>query len=130
MAAAAALRVKDRCLGVLPLFHANAQYYSFAPAIAVGASVALIHPFSASGFLEQAARHQATHASLFAAPMRMILARGGTPESGLTLRHCWYAQNVTEQQYEELSRLLGCRPRHINGVTECIPAMLHDDASS
>ncbi|HEY1278242.1 MAG TPA: AMP-binding protein, partial [Acidimicrobiales bacterium] len=70
MAAAAGLRAADRQLVVLPLFHANAQYYSFASAISVAASVALTATFSASGFLAQAARHQATHASLFAAPMR------------------------------------------------------------
>ena len=72
---------------VLPLFHANAQYYSFASAIAVGASVALMHTFSASGFVDQAARHEATHASLFAGPMRMILARGGPPAEPQT-PHC------------------------------------------
>ena len=76
MASAAQLRVNDRWLVVLPFFHANAQYYSFTSAISAGASVALMHTFSASGFLTQAARHEATHASLFAAPMRMILARG------------------------------------------------------
>ena len=100
MAAAAALRAGDRQLVVLPMFHANAQYYSFASAISVGASVALMHGFSASGFLEQAARHKATHASLFAAPMRMILARGATPVAGLHLRHVWYAQNVSDDQYQ------------------------------
>ena len=128
MAAAAALRRGDRQIVVLPLFHANAQYYSFAAAISAGASVALMHTFSASGFLEQAARHQATHASLFAAPMRMILARGATPVSGLRLRHCWYAQNVTGEQYEELSALLGCRPRQLYGMTETIPAVLTNRA--
>ncbi len=46
MAAAAGLEADDRQLVVLPLFHANAQYYSFASAIAVGASVALMHTFS------------------------------------------------------------------------------------
>ena len=51
MAEAAALGADDRQLVVLPLFHANAQYYSFASAIWVGASVALMHTFSASGFL-------------------------------------------------------------------------------
>ena len=56
----------DRQLVVLPLFHANAQYYSFASAIAVGCIVALMHTFSASGFVDQAARHEATYASLFA----------------------------------------------------------------
>lgn len=124
MAAAAGLGRDDRQLVVLPLFHANAQYYSFASAISVGASVALVHAFSASRFLSQAARHRATHASLFAAPIRMILARGSTPVDGLRLRHCWYAQNLTDDQYEEIARLLGCRPRQLYGMTETIPAVL------
>lgn len=124
MAAAAALRSDDRQLVVLPMFHANAQYYSFASAIAVGASVALVPAFSASRFLAQAARLEATHASLFAAPMRMVLAKGATPVEGLRLRHCWYAQNITEEQYDEISNLLGCRPRQLYGMTETIPAVL------
>ena len=82
MAEAAQLVPDDRQLVVLPLFHANAQYYSFASAIWTGASVALMPAFSASGFLPAAARHSATCASLFAAPIRMILARGG-PVDGL-----------------------------------------------
>jgi carnitine-CoA ligase len=128
MAAAAALAPDDRQLVVLPLFHANAQYYSFASAVSAGASVALMHTFSASGFLAQAARHEATHASLFAAPMRMILARGATPVEGLRLRHCWYAQNVTDDQYETIAGLLGCRPRQLYGMTETIPAVLTNRA--
>jgi crotonobetaine/carnitine-CoA ligase len=84
--------------------------------------------FSASRFLEQAARHQATHASLFAAPMRMILARGAQPVGGLQLRHCWYAQNVTDEQYAELARLFGCLPRQLYGMTETIPAVLTNRA--
>lgn len=128
MAEAADLTAGDRQLVVLPLFHANAQYYSIASAIWVGASVALMHTFSASGFLGQAARHEATCASLFAAPMRMILARGG-PVDGLRLRHCWFAQNVASDQYEQLSGWLGCRPRQLYGMTETIAAVLTDEAA-
>ena len=134
MAAAAGLGPADRQLVVLPLFHANAQYYSFAAAIAVGASVALMPTFSASRFVEQAARHGATHASLFAGPIRMILARGSAldPRSGLglALRHCWYAQNITADQYATISAWLGCRPRQLYGMTETIPAVLTDSAES
>ncbi len=129
MAAAADLGPDDRQLVVLPMFHANAQYYSFAAAIAVGASVALMHTFSASGFVDQAARHGATHASLFAGPMRMILARGGPVADGsppLRLRHCWFAQNLAADQYETLSSWFGCRPRQLYGMTETIPAVLTD----
>ncbi|EIV96373.1 acyl-CoA synthetase (AMP-forming)/AMP-acid ligase II [Frankia sp. QA3] len=124
MAAAAGLGPADRQLVALPLFHANAQYYSFAAAIAVGASVALLSSFSASRFLAQAARHRATHASLFAAPMRMILARGAERRDDLALRHVWFAQNVTADQYERLSALLGCRPRQLYGMTETTAAVL------
>lgn len=128
MAAAAGLASHDRQLVVLPMFHANAQYYSFASAICVGASVALMHSFSASAFLSQAARHRATHASLFAAPMRMILARDPGPVHGLALEHVWYAQNVTGDQYRELTRLFGCRPRQLYGMTETLPAVLTNRA--
>ena len=129
MATAAQLQSGDRQFVVLPLFHANAQYYSFASAIAVGASVALMHTFSATRFLQQAKDHSVTHASLFAAPIRMILARGGDPVPGLRLKHCWYAMNISDSQYEELSGLLGCRPRQLYGMTETIPAVLTDEAS-
>jgi carnitine-CoA ligase len=129
MAAAAGLHREHRWLVVLPMFHANAQYYCFASAISAGASVALVHSFSATGFLEQAARHGATHASLFAAPMRMILARGATPVDDVQLVHCWYAQNVTDDQYEELAALMHCRPRQLYGMTETIPAVLTNPAT-
>jgi crotonobetaine/carnitine-CoA ligase len=131
MAAAAGLGPDDRQLVVLPMFHANAQYYSFAAAIAVGASVALMHTFSASRFVEQVARHEATHASLFAGPIRMILARGSAPDPAGQpagrLRHCWYAQNITADQYATIAGWLGCRPRQLYGMTETIPAVLTDD---
>ena len=128
MAEAAELAADDRQLVVLPLFHANAQYYSFASAIWAGASVALMPAFSASGFLPAAARHGATCASLFGAPIRMILARGG-PAAGVRLRHCWYAQNISADQYETVSGWFGCRPRQLYGMTETIPAVLTDDAA-
>ncbi|CAN5436773.1 AMP-binding protein [soil metagenome] len=129
MAAAAGLRSEHRQLVVLPVFHANAQYYSIASAIWAGASVALMHTFSATRFLAQAARHGVTHASLFAAPIRMILSRGATPVQGLRLQHCWYAMNISDDQYELLSGLLGCRPRQLYGMTETIPAVLTDRPS-
>ncbi len=125
MAEATDLTADDRQLVVLPLFHANAQYYSFASAIHVGASVALMHAFSASRFLAQAARHEATCASLFAAPLRMILARGG-PVDGLRLRHCWFAQNLADDQIQTITAWFGCRPRQLYGMTETIPAVLTD----
>jgi crotonobetaine/carnitine-CoA ligase len=124
MAAAAGLEAHHRQLVVLPLFHANAQFYSFASAIWAGASVALVHTFSASRFLTQAAAHGATHASLFAAPIRMILLRAAPPAAPVGLQHCWYAMNITASQHATLTSWLGCRPRQLYGMTETLPAVL------
>ncbi len=133
MAEACALSEADRQLVVLPLFHANAQYYSFASAIWAGASIALMPAFSASGFLRQAARRSATCASLFAAPIRMILARSTPPDEDLRhrlrLRHCWFAQNISADQFATVTDWFGCRPRQLYGMTETIPAVLTDEAA-
>ena len=127
MAEAAGLQSHHRQIVVLPLFHANAQYYSFAAAIWAGASVALMHTFSASQFCAQVTRHEATHASLFAAPLRMILARH--QGEGTRLQHCWYAMNISDDQHATLTELFGCRPRQLYGMTETIPAVLSDEAA-
>ena len=64
--------------------------------------------------------------SIIAAPIRMILARG-EPVDGLKLRHCWFAQNITQEQYETVTEWFGCRPRQLYGMTETIPAVLTDE---
>jgi crotonobetaine/carnitine-CoA ligase len=128
MAAAAAVRPDDRHLVVLPLHTANAQAYSFAAAITAGASVALVHGFSASGFLVQAKVLQATGASLLADSIRAILASGANPVEGLQLRHCWYAPwgGLTADEHQRFAGLVGCRPRLAHGTTETLAAVVAD----
>ncbi len=123
-----------RQIVVLPLFHGNAQYYSFSSAVWCASSVALMPSFSASRFRAQAAEHEASAASLFAAPIRMILARGEEGGAVPRLAHCWYAQNLSDIQYEQTAEILGCRPRQLYGMTETLPAVLtepeHDPVPS
>jgi crotonobetaine/carnitine-CoA ligase len=126
MSAIVGLRPEHRWLVTLPLFHANAQYYCIAPAIAVGASVALTSAFSASQWLRQARDLSATHASLFAAPIRMILARRPADAPAVRLEHVWFAQNLGAQHYEEFAALVGCRPRQLYGMTETVAIVCAD----
>ncbi|MGC5255742.1 class I adenylate-forming enzyme family protein [Gordonia sp. DT218] len=123
MADAAGLRSQHRWLVTLPLFHANAQYYCFAPAIAVGASVALTHTFSASQWVHQASFLQATHASLFAAPIRMIIARNPIDAPSLQLEHLWFAQSLGPDHLDQFGRIIGSRPRQLYGMTETVAAV-------
>ncbi|WP_349827582.1 class I adenylate-forming enzyme family protein [Brevibacterium litoralis] len=118
MAELAGLRPEHRWLVVLPLFHGNAQFYCFASAIAVGASVALTHAFSASGWAAQARELAATHASLFAAPIRMILARTPEGTAPLSLTHVWFAQNLSQGHHARFGALCGVHPRQLYGMTE------------
>jgi crotonobetaine/carnitine-CoA ligase len=121
-----ALDSDHRWLVALPLFHANAQYYCFAPAINVGASVALTHTFSASGWVQQVADLRATHASLFAAPIRMILARTAASTPSAKLQHVWFAQSLGREHYERFTLLAGTRPRQLYGMTETIACVTAD----
>ncbi len=109
----------DRHLIVLPLFHAGAQLHAFLPMLLTGGSVALMERFSATRFVDQAIRHEATLAALFAAPIRMLLAQPPTPRDGQTrLRAVSYAQNVTPQQFEEWHERFRAPLMQIWGMTE------------
>jgi carnitine-CoA ligase len=111
----------DRWLVVLPLFHANAQYYSSMSALIAGASIAVMARFSASRWAQQAARHSATLASLFAAPIRMILGQPGSPTDAVNnLRAVIFSQNVTDSQLQQFESRFGAPLLQLYGMTETI----------
>ncbi|MEU3714152.1 AMP-binding protein [Streptomyces catenulae] len=115
------LRQEDRQLIVLPLFHGNAQYYSSMSALVTGASIALAPRFSASRWSEQAVRLGATVASLFAAPIRMILAqRPSAYDTAHRLRSVLFAQNVTDAQLAEFEERFGVPLLQLYGMTETV----------
>ncbi|MGV9796737.1 class I adenylate-forming enzyme family protein [Mycobacterium sp. NPDC003449] len=120
MAELSAVDTEHRWYVTLPIFHANAQYYCFASAIAVGASIALTAAFTASGWTAGARALQVTHASLFAAPIRMILARTSSEQEPLDLEHVWFAQNLSANHYTDFAQLVGTRPRQLYGMTETL----------
>ena len=121
---------EDRWLIVLPLFHANAQYYCTMSALVRGASIALCPKFSASGWGRQARTTGATLASLFAAPVRMILA---SPECGQDadsrLRTVLFAQNLSAVDATAFERRFDTRLVQLYGMTETVlpPTMNPDD---
>lgn len=121
VAAALRLTAGDRFLTVLPLFHANAQYYSTMGTLVSGGTLVLVSRFSASRILEQAVRLRATVASLFAAPMRMILAQ---EPSALwrdhALRVVLFAQRLTPEELARWDELVGAPLLQLYGMTETI----------
>ena len=115
------MRPDDRQLIVLPLFHGNAQYYSTMSAFVTGASVALAPRFSASRWSEQAAATGATVASLFAAPMRMILAQPERrADRSHRLRAIIYAQSLSARQSAAFERRFDAPIAQLYGMTETV----------
>jgi crotonobetaine/carnitine-CoA ligase len=115
------LRPDDRQLVVLPLFHGNAQYYSTMSALVTGASIALAPRFSASRWSEQARALGASVASLFAAPIRMVLAAAPTEhDAAHRLRVAMFAQNITDDQLAEFEKRFAVPLIQLYGMTETV----------
>ena len=109
----------DRHLVVLPFFHGNAQYYSTMSTLVTGASMAMTARFSASRYFDLAIAHRCTASSLFAAPIRMLLAQPRRPElRSNPLRVVLFAQNVTPAQLDEWGDRFGPQLLQLWGMTE------------
>ena len=70
----------DVCYLSMPLFHSNAVMAGWAPAVAAGASIALRRKFSASQFIPDVRRYNATYANYVGKPMSYILATPPQPD--------------------------------------------------
>jgi len=121
VAAHLAVNSDDRWLIALPLFHANAQYYCVMSALAAGASIAIAGRFSATRWGQQASEMGATLGSLFAAPVRMILAhQKGAAEIDNRLRAVLFAQNLRDMEASQFEHHFGTRLLQLYGMTETV----------
>lgn len=112
---------QDRALVVLPMFHGNGQYYMIMPSLIAGGSVAITERFSASQYGRQVQRLGATLGSLFAAPIRMILAQKyEEDERNNKLRAVIFAQSVTAKEVETFEQRYNTQLYQIYGMTETI----------
>ena len=68
------LTADDVCYLVMPLFHSNALYAGWSPAVYVGATIALRRRFSASAFLDDVRRYGVTYFNYVGKPLSYILA--------------------------------------------------------
>lgn len=115
------MRPDDRWLICLPLFHANAQYYCTMSALVSGASIALAPRFSVQAWSRQAVTMQATLASMFAAPLRMLLAspRASTDDR-CRLRLTIFGQTIEPDQVAEFESRYRTELVQLYGMTETV----------
>lgn len=70
---------QDRLFTCLPLYHANAQYYSTMGSLAAGASLILVNRFSASRFWDQIRQYDATIFNFIGAMVVILMKQPETP---------------------------------------------------
>lgn len=90
----------DRLLVALPLSHINAQAYSTMGALGVGAGLALMPRFSASGFWNDARRLGVTQFNAVGAMIHILLKGAAQPgDREHALRICYSALALAEGQH-------------------------------
>jgi fatty-acyl-CoA synthase len=97
----------DTCYLSMPLFHSNAIMAGWAPAVAAGASIALRRKFSASHFVPDVRRFNATYANYVGKPLSYILATSEQPDDADNPLRFAYGNEGTPRDLDRFARRFG-----------------------
>jgi acyl-CoA synthetase (AMP-forming)/AMP-acid ligase II len=106
----------DRILTFLPLHHANPQMYSVMSALTVGCSIAVVPRFSASRFVSQVERYQATGFT-YVGTVLSILAKEIAAPVETSIRWC-VGGGAPRAVWQDLAPKLGLTVHELYGMTE------------
>jgi fatty-acyl-CoA synthase len=110
----------DVCYCSMPLFHGNALMALWAPALYAAATVALPtgRKFSASGFLPDVRRHQATFFTYVGKALTYILATPEQDDDADNPLVRGFGNEASERDVERFQRRFGCRLVEGYGMSE------------
>ncbi|HEY6786776.1 MAG TPA: AMP-binding protein [Trebonia sp.] len=108
----------DVCYCAMPLFHGNALMAVWAPALYVGAAMALRRKFSASGFVADIQRFQATFFNYVGKSLSYILAVPETEEDGRNDLRFGYGTEASWKDIATFERRFRCRLIESYGMSE------------
>ena len=92
----------------MPMFHSNAIMAGWAPALAVGATVALAPRFSASGFLPDVRRYGATYANYVGKPLAYVMATPEAPDDTDNPLRLVFGNEANERDIAAFGERFGC----------------------
>lgn len=102
-------RRDDICYCPMPLFHGNAIMALWAPALYVGATVALTRRFTASGFLSDVRRHNATRFTYVGKALAYVLATPELPDDGDTPLREGFGTEASTPDRAAFEKRFACR---------------------
>ncbi len=99
----------DVCYCPMPLFHGNAVMALWAPALHVGACMALGGRFSASRFVDDVRRYGATRFTYVGKALAYVLATSERPDDADTPLRIGFGTEASARDRVEFERRFGCR---------------------
>jgi fatty-acyl-CoA synthase len=113
-----ALTEADVCYVPMPMFHGNAVLADWGPALVAGATVALREKFSASGFLADVRRYQATYFTYVGRAVSYILATPERPDDGVNSLRVGFGTEAGPVDRDRFEQRFGCRLSEGYGASE------------
>ena len=108
----------------MPLFHGNALMANWAPALALGATVALRRRFSASGFLPDVRRFGATYCNYVGRALAYVLATPEAPDDTDNPLRLAFGTEAPAGDRERFAARFGCRVIESYGSSEGVISIL------
>ncbi|MDN4172189.1 AMP-binding protein [Nocardioides sp. SOB77] len=102
----------------MPLFHGNAVMLNLAPAMHVGATVALTRRFSASAFAEDVHRYGVTFVNYVGRALSYVLSRPEGPRDRTSTLELAYGTEASEADAARFSERFGCEVMEGFGSSE------------
>ena len=118
------LRRDDVLYEAMPLFHGNALMANWAPALALGATVALRRRFSASGFLPDVRRFGATYCNYVGRALAYVLATPEAPDDADNPLRLAFGTEAPAGDRERFATRFGCRVVESYGSSEGVISIL------
>jgi crotonobetaine/carnitine-CoA ligase len=116
----AAITDEDRLFTCLPLYHANAQYYSTMGSLAAGASLILVNRFSASRFWDQIRQYNATIFNFIGAMVVILLKQPENPsDSQNNVRVAYGTPALDKELQDRFEERFGLTVLAGYALTEC-----------
>jgi fatty-acyl-CoA synthase len=102
----------------MPMFHGNAIMANLAPAVALGAPVALRRRFSASQFLRDVRTYDATYFNYVGRSLAYVLATPEHPEDNVNSLRLGFGTEASQRDRADFERRFGCALTESYGSSE------------
>lgn len=111
---------QDRLFTCLPLYHANAQYYSTMGSLAAGASLILVNRFSVSRFWDQIRKYDATIFNFIGAMVVFLMKQPESPlDSQNNIRVAYGTPALAKELQDRFEARFGLTVLAGYALTEC-----------